>query len=213
MNKPDLSKRQQDVLDFIKEEIATKGYPPTVREICDALGLNSTATVHSHLRTLEQKGYIKRDPTKNRALEVVDFHQSLIEEAAVPLPLKEMAAVPLVGTITAGQPILAEENIEDIYPLPLDLVPSNKDLFMLKVRGDSMIEAGIFDGDMIVVEKTPIVRNGEIAAVLIEDSATVKYFYQEADHIRLQPANSSMSPILLHEAQVLGRVIALFRHF
>jgi len=217
MRDTSLTERQQAILEFIKEEIMFKGYPPTVREICDEVGLNSPSTVHSHLKTLEDKGYIKRDSAKNRALEVVDFQQykqeKMIEESMIPLPDKELAAVPLVGTITAGAPILAEENIEDVYPLPLDFVSSNKDLFMLKVRGESMIEAGILDGDMIVVEKTPTVRNGEIAAVLIEDSATVKYFYKEADHIRLQPANSAMSPILLHEAQVLGRVIALLRRF
>ncbi|MGI5824007.1 MAG: transcriptional repressor LexA [Bacillota bacterium] len=212
-----LTDRQQAVLNFIKEEILFKGYPPTVREICEAVGLNSPSTVHSHLKTLEKKGYIKRDPSKNRALEVVDFEQfkteQTIDRISEDFPAKEMANIPMVGTITAGQPILAEENIEDSFPLPLDFLHSNKELFMLKVKGESMIEAGILDGDLIVVEKTPTVRNGEIAAVLVDDSATVKYFFKEKDYFRLQPANCTMEPIIVHDCQILGRVIALMRRF
>ena len=212
-----LTDRQQAVLDFIKEEILFKGYPPTVREICDAVGLNSPSTVHSHLKTLEKKGYIKRDASKNRALEVIDFEKAkndrAVEEYTEPFPQKEMANIPMVGTITAGQPILAVENIEDSFPVPLDFLHSNNELFMLKVRGESMIEAGILDGDLIIVEKTPTVRNGEIAAVLVEDEATVKYFFKEKDYIRLQPANCTMEPIIVYDCQILGRVIALMRRF
>ena len=212
-----LTNRQQAVLDFIKEEILFKGYPPTVREICEAVGLSSPSTVHSHLKTLEKKGYIKRDSSKNRALEVIDIdrykNEKAVEEYAEPFPTKEIANIPMVGTITAGQPILAVENIEDSFPLPIDFLRSNQELFMLTVRGESMIEAGIMDGDLIVVEKTPTVRNGEIAAVLVEDSATVKYFFKEKDYIRLQPANCTMEPIIVYDCQILGRVIALIRRF
>ena len=212
-----LTERQQAVLNFIKEEILFKGYPPTVREICEAVGLNSPSTVHSHLKTLERKGYIKRDSSKNRALEVVDFDQFKNNQSpeyyGESFGDKEMVNVPMVGVITAGQPILAEENIEDAFPLPLDFLNSNKDLFMLRVKGESMIEAGIMDRDLIVVEKTPTVRNGEIAAVLVDDSATVKYFFREKDYFRLQPANCTMEPIIVRECQILGKVIALMRRF
>ena len=212
-----LTERQKAVLDFIKEELLFKGYPPTVREICEAVGLNSPSTVHSHLKTLEKKGYIKRDSSKNRALEVIDFDQYKIDQAfekqTDQFPTKEIADIPIVGTITAGQPILAEENIEDSFPLPLDFLNSDKQLFMLKVKGESMIEAGILDGDLIVAEKTSTVRNGEIAAILIDDSATVKYFFKEKDYFRLQPANCTMEPIIVRECKILGRVIALMRRF
>lgn len=212
-----LTERQQAVLNFIKEEILFKGYPPTVREICEAVGLNSPSTVHSHLKTLERKGYIKRDSSKNRALEVVDFDQFKNNQSpeyyGEAFGDKEIVNVPMVGVITAGQPILAEENIEDAFPLPLDFLNSNKDLFMLRVKGESMIEAGIMDRDLIVVEKTPTVRNGEIAAVLVDDSATVKYFFREKDYFRLQPANCTMEPIIVRECQILGKVIALMRRF
>ena len=212
-----LTARQQAVLDFIKDEILFKGYPPTVREICEAVGLNSPSTVHSHLKTLEKKGYIKRDPAKNRALEVIDFDPLKSAQSAEyygeDFSEKEMVNVPMVGVITAGQPILAEENIEDSFPLPMDFLHSNSQTFMLRVKGESMIEAGIMDGDLIVVEKTPTVRNGEIAAVLVEDSATIKYFFKEKNYYRLQPANSAMEPIIVQECQILGRVIALMRRF
>lgn len=210
-----LTDRQKAVLDFIKEEISFKGYPPTVREICNAVGLNSPSTVHSHLKTLEKKGYIKRDSSKNRALEVIDFikNNSYSDDSEQEFPQKEITNIPMVGTITAGQPILAVENIEDSFPLPLDFLHSNSELFMLKVRGESMIEAGIMDGDLIVVEKTPTVRNGEISAVLVEDEATVKYFFKEKNHIRLQPANCTMEPIIVNDCQILGKVIALMRRF
>lgn len=211
----DLSARQVDVLEYIKQVLQTKGYPPTVREICEAVGLKSPATVHAHLRTLEEKGYIRRDSSKQRALEIVGESSASFNgfDDSVSSFNKEMASVPLLGTIAAGQPLLAEEHIEDVYPLPLDFLNSNSQLFMLRVRGDSMIEAGILNGDLIIVEKTPVVRNGEIAAVLLDDSATVKYFYKEKGHYRLEPANSSMSSIIAFDVQVLGRVIGLLRRF
>lgn len=208
----DLNQRQQEVLQYIKKVQLQKGYPPTVREIGQGVGLKSPATVHGHLRALEEKGYIRRDACKQRALELTE---KALPESALPepLPLKEMTSIPLLGTIAAGQPLLADEQVEDFYPLPLDFVHSNKQLFMLRVQGESMIEAGIFNGDLLVVEQTPQVANGEIAAVLLEDSATVKYFYKEKDFYRLRPANSSMADIIAHEVQILGRVIALLRRF
>ncbi len=211
IERPALSARQKAMLDFIKEEINRKGYPPTVREIGKAIGLTSTASVHSHLLALEQKGYIRRDSSKQRALEVLDQASTIPAETA---DLgREMAMLPIVGTITAGLPILAQENIEEFFPVPVDFLHTKKDTFILKVSGESMIEAGILDGDYLILEQVPVVENGEIAAVLIDDSATVKYFYLEKDHIRLQPANATMEPILVKEAKILGRVIGLFRRF
>ena len=211
IERPVLSARQKAMLDFIKEEINRKGYPPTVREIGKAIGLTSTASVHSHLLALEQKGYIRRDSSKQRALEVLDQASTTPAETA---DLgREMAMLPIVGTITAGLPILAQENIEEFFPVPVDFLHTKKDTFILKVSGESMIEAGILDGDYLILEQVPVVENGEIAAVLIDDSATVKYFYLEKDHIRLQPANATMEPILVKEAKILGRVIGLFRRF
>lgn len=212
----DLTSRQIDVLEYIKRVLQTKGYPPTVREICDAVGLKSPATVHAHLKTLEDKGYIRRDSSKQRALEIVGENAVSLfnaDDYFSPMANKEMAEVPLLGTIAAGQPLFAEEQVEDVFPLPLDFLNSNSQLFMLRVRGESMIEAGILSGDLIIVEKTSIVRNGEIAAVLLDDSATVKYFYKENGHYRLEPANSAMSSIIAFDVQVLGRVIGLLRRF
>ena len=212
----DLTSRQIDVLEYIKRVLQTKGYPPTVREICDAVGLKSPATVHAHLKTLEDKGYIRRDSSKQRALEIVGENAVSLfnsDDYFSPMANKEMAEVPLLGTIAAGQPLFAEEHVEDVFPLPLDFLDSNNQLFMLRVRGDSMIEAGILNGDLIIVEKTSIVRNGEIAAVLLDDSATVKYFYKENGHYRLEPANSAMSSIIAFDVQVLGWVIGLLRRF
>lgn len=214
MEYPDLNKRQIEVLTYIKQALRKQGYPPTVREIGQAVGLKSPATVHGHLRTLEEKGYIKRDSCKQRALEIVDFRpdEPLAPENAG-LPDKELAQVPLLGTIAAGLPLLAEEQVEDVFPLPLDFLQASKPLFMLRVQGESMIEAGILDGDLLVVEQTPVVANGEIAAVLIDDSATVKYFYKEKNYYRLEPANQNMASIIAQEVQILGRVIALLRRF
>ena len=203
MEYPDLNKRQIEVLTYIKQALRKQGYPPTVREIGQAVGPKSPATVHGHLRALEEKGYIKRDSCKQRALEIVD------ERSGEP----ELAQVPLLGTIAAGLPLLAEEQVEDVFPLPLDFLQANQPLFMLRVQGESMIEAGILNGDLLVVEQTPVVANGEIAAVLIDDSATVKYFYKEKNYYRLEPANRNMASIIAQEVQILGRVIALLRHF
>ena len=203
MEYPDLNKRQIEVLTYIKQALRKQGYPPTVREIGQAVGLKSPATVHGHLRALEEKGYIKRDSCKQRALEIVD------ERSGAP----ELAQVPLLGTIAAGLPLLAEEQVEDVFPLPLDFLQANQPLFMLRVQGESMIEAGILNGDLLVVEQTPVVANGEIAAVLIDDSATVKYFYKEKNYYRLEPANRNMASIIAQEVQILGRVIALLRRF
>lgn len=201
----DLSVKQQQILEFIKKEVNHKGYPPSVREICEAIGLKSTSTVHGHLTRLEKKGYIRRDPTKPRAIEVLNL-EPLLEYN------QELVHIPIVGTITAGTPILAVENIEDTFPLPIQYV-NNDDMFMLKVRGESMIEAGIFDKDLILVRQQKNAQNGDIVVALIEDYATVKKFYKEKDHIRLQPANSTMSPIIVQDCIILGKVVGLFRKF
>lgn len=194
--------KQTEILEFIKKEIADKGYPPSVREICTAVGLKSTSTVHGHLERLEKKGFIRRDPTKPRAIEVLDDDFTA---------RKEMVNVPVVGRVTAGQPILAVENIDDTFPLPLDFIQSNNQVFMLKVQGESMIEAGIFDGDYIIIEQKPTAENGEIVVALIGDEATVKTFYKENGYFRLQPENSTMAPILVKDVKILGKVIGLFR--
>ncbi|MDI6879355.1 MAG: transcriptional repressor LexA [Desulfitobacteriaceae bacterium] len=199
-----LSQRQTAILDFIKSEIRKKGYPPSVREIGDAVGLLSSSTVHGHLQTLEEKGYIRRDPTKPRAIEMLDG--SSPDE-----PSKCVVHVPVVGRVTAGQPILAVENIEDTFPIPAELV-RDEPVFMLKVQGDSMIEAGILDGDQIVVRQQQTARNGEIVVALIGEEATVKRFFKEKTLIRLQPENSSMDPIYSQDAKVIGKVIGVFRH-
>lgn len=192
---------QMKILDYIKREIEQKGYPPSVREICTAVGLKSTSTVHAHLTTLEKKGLIRRDSTKPRALEVLDN------------PLSRGRTVPLVGKVTAGQPILAIENIEDYLVLPQDVVGHGDDLFALRVQGESMIEAGILDGDTVVVRKQNDARNGEIVVAMIEDEATVKRIYYEEHRVRLQPENSYMDPIYADEVQVLGKLVALVRQF
>lgn len=204
----DLTARQAAILDYIKLEIKTKGYPPAVREIGSAVGLSSPSTVHSHLNTLEQLGYIRRDQSKPRALEVLD------DGSMLDFPVKEMVDVPILGSICAGQPAFAEENFEDIFPIPLDFLGSpNKQLFMLHVVGESMIEAGIEHGDLLVVEEAVTARNGEIVVALVDDDTTVKTFYREQGHIRLQPENSSMEPIIVADAKVIGKPIALFRRF
>lgn len=198
-----ISKKQQEILDYIKSEILKRGYPPAVREICEAVNLKSTSSVHSHLETLEKNGYIRRDPTKPRAIEVISDQFQLIR--------RETVSVPVVGTVAAGQPILAQENIENYFPVPAEYMPPNQS-FLLKVRGDSMIGAGIHDGDMVLVEQRKNVRNGDIVVALIEDSATVKTFYKERGHIRLQPENETMAPIIVDkDFEVLGRVFGVFR--
>ena len=200
----DLSAKQQQILEYMKAEVREKGYPPSVREICEAVGLKSTSTVHGHLARLEKKGLIRRDPTKPRAIEILDD--------SLALPARELVQVPIIGNITAGTPILAVENIEDTFPIPVDYV-HNDSVFMLKVRGDSMIEAGIFDKDLILVRQQNTADNGDIIVALIEDYATVKTFYREKDFIRLQPQNASMNPIIVRDVNILGKVIGLFRKF
>lgn len=199
----DLSGRQQAILEFILQNIRQKGYPPSVREIGEAVGLSSSSTVHGHLNQIEEKGYIRRDPTKPRAIEVLFGEGNQNSKSMVP--------VPLVGRITAGTPILAIENVEDTYPLPYDLVRSN-DVFMLTVVGESMVEAGILDGDYVIVRKQDNASNGDIVAAMIDEEATVKRFYLEKDRIRLQPENRHMSPIYCNGVKILGKVIGLFRY-
>ncbi|GAA0063472.1 transcriptional repressor LexA [Clostridium sp. CTA-1] len=201
MNKSRIDK-QNEVYNFIKLQIKEKGYPPSVREICKAVGLSSTSSVHFHLKRLEKEGLIKRDSSKTRAIEIVD-----------PTSKKEVINVPIVGTITAGNPILAIENIEDVFPLPIDYVKNTKDLFMLKVSGESMIEAGILDGDLAIIEKTDSANNGDIVVALIDNDATLKRFFKESSYIRLQPENKSMKPIILEDCKVLGRLVGIYRKY
>jgi repressor LexA len=198
----DLTNRQIAILEFIKKEIRLKGYPPAVREIGEAVGLSSSSTVHGHLAQLEAKGYIRRDPTKPRAIEVTDGNETVIK--------KEMVNVPIIGKVTAGQPILAVENIEDTFPLPLDFV-RNDNVYMLSVRGESMINAGILDGDFVLVRQQSTAKNGDFVVALLEDEATVKTFYKEKDHIRLQPENPFLEPIISKDVSILGKVIGVFR--
>lgn len=200
----ELTGRQQQILDFIRSEIHRVGYPPSVREIGEAIGLSSSSTVHSHLAALESKGYIRRDPSKPRALEVLDFRDN---DAAV--DYGTVYSVPLVGEVAAGQPILAAENIEQTLPLPAEF--SGEQTFILKVRGESMIEAGIFEGDYVVVRQQNTANNGDIVVAMIGDEATVKTFYREPDRIRLQPENATMEPIYARDVTILGKVVALFR--
>lgn len=197
----DLTPRQREILAFIKREVLKRGYPPSVREIGQAVGLNSSSTVHGHLGRLEEKGYIRRDPTKPRAIELVNDRDVI---------RKEIVNVPIVGRVTAGEPILAVENIEDFFPMPRDFA-NYEDVFMLRVRGDSMINAGILDGDYVVVRQQSHADNGDIVVALIDDEATVKRFFNEGDHVRLQPENPSMAPILVKDVHVLGKVIGVFR--
>ncbi len=200
---PDLSQRQTNILEFIKQEIRKKGYPPAVREIGEAVGLLSSSTVHGHLQTLEDKGYIRRDPTKPRAIEILDSSSDILEA-------KKVVHIPIVGRVTAGQPILAVENIEGTFPLPVEVVRQDN-VFMLRVQGDSMIGAGILDGDLIIVRQQNEARNGEIVVALIGDEATVKRFFKERTLIRLQPENPSMEPIYSQDVSILGKVVGVFR--
>ena len=199
-----ITPKQQEILDFIKSEILHKGYPPAVRDICEAVHLKSTSSVHSHLETLEKNGYIRRDPTKPRAIEIIDDTFQLTR--------REVVNVPLIGTVAAGQPILAQENIENYFPIPAEYMP-NSECFMLKVKGDSMVNAGIFNGDQILVQQQNTANNGEMVVALIDDSATVKTFYKEDGHYRLQPENDSMSPIIVDEVTILGKVFGVLRIF
>ena len=197
-----ITAKQQEILEYIKETILKKGYPPAVREICEAVHLKSTSSVLSHLETLEEKGYIRRDPTKPRTIEIIDDCFNLTR--------REVVNVPLVGTVAAGVPLLAEENIENYYPIPVELLP-NAETFMLNVKGNSMINAGIFDGDQLIVERCSTAYDGEIVVALVDDSATVKRFYKEDGYYRLQPENDEMDPIIVDHLEILGKVIGLFR--
>ena len=199
------------ILDFINKEIGEKGYPPSVREICEAVGLKSTSTVHGYLQRLEKKGFIKKDATKPRALKVLNSDKYKTENYNDGSNYyKELVNVPIVGKVTAGEPILAFENVEDSFPLPVEYT-QNSEVFMLKVRGESMIEAGILDGDLVLVKKQSYASNRDIVVALIGNEATVKRFFKERNYIRLQPENSFMEPILLKDVDVIGKVIGLFR--
>lgn len=199
-----ISAKQQEILQYIKDEILSKGYPPAVREICKAVHLKSTSSVYAHLETLEKKGYIRRDPTKPRAIEIIDDDFNLVR--------REIINVPVIGQIAAGEPIYAEQNIEGYFPiLPEDMPAGNA--FMLNVRGDSMINIGIFDGDRILVKEQHTASNGEVVVALVEDSATVKTFYKEDGHYRLQPENDTLDPIIVDQVEILGKVVGLFRTY
>jgi len=202
MEKGNISQKQQEILDFLKTSILQKGYPPSVRDICIAVNLKSTSSVHAHLETLEKNGYIKRDPAKNRAIEIIDDSFQMVRQ--------EMTSIPIVGHVAAGEPLFAEQNINGYFPLPVEYVP-NAETFVLKVRGDSMINVGIFNGDSLFVESCQTARNGDIVVALIDDNATVKTFYKENGHVRLQPENDSMEPIIVDDCQILGKVFGVFR--
>lgn len=197
-----ITKKQTEILDYIKSHILNKGYPPSVRDIGLAVNLKSTSSVHSHLETLEKNGYIRRDPTKPRTIEIIDDNFNLTR--------REMVNVPVVGQVAAGQPLLAVENITGYFPIPAEYLP-NEETFMLNVKGNSMINAGINDGDQIIVAKRPVANNGDIVVALVNDSATVKRFYKEDDYIRLQPENDTMEPIIVDDCDILGKVIGLLR--
>ena len=197
-----ITAKQQEILEYIKNTILNKGYPPAVREICEAVHLKSTSSVHSHLAALEEKGYIRRDPTKPRTIEILDDSFNFNR--------REMVNIPVIGTVAAGEPILAEERIEDYFPFPAEALP-NAETFMLNLKGESMIDAGILPGDRLIVEQRSTAENGEIVVALLDDSATVKRYYKEKDHYRLQPENSSMDPIITDHVDILGKVIGLIR--
>ncbi|WP_101843969.1 transcriptional repressor LexA [Halobacillus sp. Marseille-P3879] len=201
-----LSKRQQEILDYIKEQVLLKGYPPSVREIGQSVGLASSSTVHGHLSRLEKKGFIRRDPTKPRAIEVIELEED------TSIPRTEAAYAPVIGKVTAGSPITAIENIEEYVPLPDSLAGGDDNTFVLVVQGESMIEAGILDGDMVIVRQQTTANNGDIVVAMTEDEeATVKRFFKESNHIRLQPENATMEPIILNDVSILGRVVGLYR--
>ena len=199
-----ISDKQSEILEFMKNEILNKGYPPSVREICEAVHLKSTSSVFFHLEALEKNGYIRRDPTKPRAIEIIDDNFNLTR--------REVVNIPLVGTVAAGQPLLAVQNIDNYFPVPSEYVPRGE-AFMLKVKGDSMINVGIFDKDIIMVERTKDVRNGDTVVALVDDSATVKTFYKEDGHIRLQPENDALDPIIVPDCEILGKVFGVMRFF
>lgn len=197
-----ISAKQLEILEYIKSQILERGFPPSVRDICEAVNLKSTSSVHSHLETLEKNGYIRRDPTKPRAIEILDDSFNMLR--------REVVNVPMVGRVAAGEPILAEQNVENYFPIPMEFMP-NQQTFMLKVKGESMVNAGILDGDYVLVEERNTARNGEMIVALIEDGATVKTFYKEEGVIRLQPENDYMDPIIVQDCKILGKVIGVFR--
>ena len=197
-----ISAKQQEILEYIKSQILERGFPPAVRDICEAVHLKSTSSVHSHLETLEKNGYIRRDPTKPRAIEILDDSFNFTR--------REMVNVPIVGRVAAGEPLLAEQNIEEYFPIPMDFMP-NKQTFMLKIKGESMINAGILDGDYVLVEERKTAHNGEMIVALVDDGATVKTFYKEEGIIRLQPENDTMDPIIVPDCVILGKVMCVFR--
>ncbi|MCQ5203830.1 transcriptional repressor LexA [Mordavella massiliensis] len=199
-----ISPKQKEILEYIKDQILQRGFPPAVRDICEAVHLKSTSSVHSHLETLEKNGYIRRDPTKPRAIEILDDTFNLTR--------REVTNVPLIGHVAAGEPILAQENIENYFPIPVEMLPNNN-TFMLTVKGESMINAGILDGDYVLVEEQHTAHNGDMVVALIEDGATVKTFYKEEGVVRLQPENNFMDPIIVRDVQILGKVIGVFRFF
>ena len=204
MAKGKISDKQREILEYMKEQILQKGYPPAVRVICQAVNLKSTSSVHSHLETLEKNGYIRRDPTKPRAIEILDDDFNLTR--------REVVNVPIIGQVAAGEPILAEQNIQDYFPIPAEMMP-NAESFMLKVKGESMINAGILSGDTVLVQKQNTARNGDMVVALVDDSATVKTFYKEDGHFRLQPENDTMDPIIVENCEILGKVFGVFRFF
>jgi repressor LexA len=204
MEKGKISPKQSEILEYIKAEIINRGYPPAVREICEAVHLKSTSSVHSHLETLEKNGYIRRDPTKPRAIEIVDDDFNLLR--------REIVNIPLLGRVAAGEPIFAEQNIEGYFPLLAEDMPAGE-AFMLKVRGESMINVGIYDGDQIIVRRQQTAQNGDLVVALVDDSATVKTFYKEDGHYRLQPENDTMEPIIVEQVEILGKVSGLYRHY
>ena len=202
--KDKLTAKQEQVLNFIKQHLMAKSYPPTVREICEAVGLKSTSSVHAHLETLEKKGYIRKDQDKTRAIEIIDDDFSFN-----PLS-REMVNIPMVGTVAAGVPLLAEQNITEYFPVPADMLP-NAETFMLRVKGDSMVNMGIYEGDQLIIKRQNTASNGDVVVALVDDSATVKRFYKENGHYRLQPENDFMEPIIVEDCSVLGKVIGLIR--
>ena len=197
-----ISKKQEEILEYIKSELLSKGYPPAVREICEAVHLKSTSSVHSHLETLEKNGYIRRDPTKPRAIEIMDDTFNLTR--------REVVNVPVIGRVAAGAPILAEENIENYFPIPMEFMPNEK-TFLLSVKGESMINAGILDGDYVLIKQKSNAENGDMVVALVEDGATVKRFFKEEGVYRLQPENDFMDPIIVESVEILGKVIGVFR--
>ena len=205
-----LNEKQRRILEFLKQQIEEKGYPPSVREICSAMGYKSTSTVHGYIEQLQKNGYLQKDPTKPRALKIID-NDSAPKKDMDYYTRKELVDVPVVGKVTAGLPILATENIEDTFPLPVELV-QNSTAFMLRVQGDSMVEAGILDRDYVLVKQQSVASNGEIVVALIDDEATIKTFYKEKDHIRLKPQNKYYEPIIVKgNVTILGKVIGVFR--